>query len=149
MNHSPAVCLRLLTDLSTMQDHHCSLCLFFHDTDGQCKHNNFSWTQKAPSVSSDSSFYTACTSGSTRSDASGSSIDTVKARNPVTGPRRNPSLRRKTSPTEMSLRDLRTKHAEQSLKRTKKSEEQLQHVYEAQILAYLNGPFIDLGSIVE
>lgn len=58
-------------------------------------------------------------------------------------------LRRKVSPTGVSLRELRQKHAYQFSLKAQKSEEELQRVYEAQIVAYLNGQFPSLDGVDE
>ena len=150
--HSPAVCLRLITNLSQTLDHHCSLCLFFHGSDGACDHRQpqqQSQIKRSATPFSDCSFYTARTSDSVASFSSDSSSSTIRAMTPKPMLHRQPSLRRKNSPTEVSLRDLRARHAEQTLLRAKQSEEHLQHVYQSQILAYLEGSFASLDDIEE
>ncbi|KYG49824.1 hypothetical protein M433DRAFT_130905 [Acidomyces richmondensis BFW] len=59
-------------------------------------------------------------------------------------------LRRKTSPTHKSLRELcAEQQSKQSHLRTMQSDEQLRMAYESQILFYLEGQFADIDSIVE
>ncbi|KAK3116188.1 hypothetical protein LTR53_003682 [Teratosphaeriaceae sp. CCFEE 6253] len=101
------------------------------------------------SETSDSSFYTARTSDTFYSASSGSSTSTLTRKVSTRSPGRPPSLRRKISPTELSLRELRTKHSRQCLIRAKQSEEQLQRVYESQILAYLEGSFVGLDRVAD
>ncbi|KAK4498696.1 hypothetical protein PRZ48_009206 [Zasmidium cellare] len=54
-----------------------------------------------------------------------------------------------SSPTECSLRELSEKQASQAVLRQKKSEEELQRVYETQILAYLNADYADLEEAMQ
>ena len=149
MEQSPAVCITLLTDMDSTLETHCSLCLFFHENDSAaCSHHSIkAIAPRAASVLSDSSFYTARSSETTlsaRRYRHPSSI--TSSRSTITS---RPSLRRKMSPTEVSLRDLRAKHEQQSYMRTMQSDEQLQQLYESQIMTYLNRSVVDLGSIVE
>lgn len=53
--------------------------------------------------------------------------------------KRNPPLKRRMSPTETSLRQLWEQQLQQDSLRAKRSEEQLQRVYETQLHAYLEG----------
>lgn len=53
--------------------------------------------------------------------------------------KRSPHLKRRTSPTETSLRQLWEQQLRQDSLRAKRSEEQLQRVYETQLHAYLEG----------
>ena len=63
----------------------------------------------------------------------------------ATPPKAKPVLRRKMSPTDVSLRELRAKQERQLLVRLQRSEEQLQQVYECQILAYLGSALAEKG----
>jgi hypothetical protein len=65
----------------------------------------------------------------------------------ATPPKEKPVLRRKMSPTDVSLRELRAKQENQLLIRQQRSEEQLQQVYECQILAYLESPLAEKGFV--
>lgn len=125
--------LRLITDLNSTLNHHCPLCHFFHGADDtHCPHKPHprprGVSSRAPSShASDSSFYSAHTSSSASSGPS------IKAKiKPVRRPD-SPTLRHKTSPERISLRDLRR----QQLVQTKSSDERLRETYEAQILSYL------------
>jgi len=144
LNHGHPQNLRLMTDVSDMLGHHCSLCVLFESPIGECDH----WPQRqvpqraeTPSAFSDNSFYTARTSDSvystrssrsyrsTSSSSSRSSTSTIRAFiNPSPITTRTPALRKRASPTKESLRDLRAKH----------SEDCLQQVYQAQLDAFLN-----------
>lgn len=160
MDYSPAVCFRLITEVGEILDHHCSLCTFFHDDESQCEHveGEAPNTSRPKSAFSDSSWYTARTSHSTSSllsdssgssGSSGSSTSTIKARVSAQPLRRKPSLRRKTSPTKVSLRELRAQQSRQSLLRAKQSDERLQRVYESQISAYLDGPLGNVDGVTQ
>jgi hypothetical protein len=152
MEPSDAVSLRLITDLNAMLDHHCSLCLYFHDsTTSECSHKapdgGGGETARPQSRFSDLSFYSAHTS---KTSSTASSTKTVKATVSVTAePKRQPFLRRKTSPTEISLRELRALHQRQSVLRAKQSDERLQQLYEEQILEYLSSPDHEFGIVGE
>lgn len=149
MNHSPAVCLRLATDLTAMPDYHCSLCLFFNESSADCSHTPINRLPAKPSSTrSDHSFYTARTSDSAKSTISSISTSTGRAKSSRSSIAQKPSLKRKISPTEVSLRDLRARHAWQTSIRAQQSEEQLQRVYEHQIRAYLESTPPDLNSII-
>ncbi|KAK4614236.1 hypothetical protein CLAFUW4_08770 [Fulvia fulva] len=148
-DYSPAVCLRLITDLAEGQDHHCTLCTFFHGREGHCQHG----PATQPSIRTATPF-TECSFYTARSDTSDSdftlsarsSSSTIKARIQIsTSDLKQHHLKRKTSPTEVSLRDLNLQQ-EHNL-RIQQSEEQLQRVYEEQILSYLNANHGDLGTI--
>ncbi|EME80836.1 uncharacterized protein MYCFIDRAFT_211679 [Pseudocercospora fijiensis CIRAD86] len=151
MEHSPAVCLRLISDNLSEVDHHCSLCLFFHGADKTCRHEPSSPPKilRSETPFSDCSFYTCRTAASSisttslQSDSSGSSTSTIKARIHITTPAvKRQSLRRKQSPTDASLRELN--HSQEILidLRTRQSEERLQAVYERQIMQYLHSDII-------
>lgn len=179
MDHSPAVCHNLLTSLNQVLDHHRSLCVFCYDSNDKSEQSKLEHqTARPPSALSDCSFYTAHTSDSTPSLSSASkgalnfswpsfgrmeprnpatkgfsdpwsSTSTVSAGVPETERKQGPLLKRKTSPTEVSLRELCVHQSQQSLLRAKQSEEQLRRAYELQIRAYLDGKFADLNSIAE
>lgn len=73
---------------------------------------------------------------------------TYRARVKIVIPvQRRRSIRRMSSPTECSLRELSEKQALQMSLRQKQSEEELQRVYETQILAYLNADYADLEEV--
>lgn len=73
---------------------------------------------------------------------------TYRARVKIVIPvQRRRSIRRMSSPTECSLRELSEKQAAQAMLRQKQSEEELQRVYETQILAYLNADYADLEEV--
>lgn len=61
-------------------------------------------------------------------------------------PKTPPALRRKISPTETSLREIR---ANQQRLQTKQSEDQLRQVYERQTMEYLYGDFASLDTLRE
>ena len=147
MGRQAPISLRLITDLNATVDHHCPLCLFLHDTEnGECRHHPYAKEiERSQSRFSDYSFYTARTSDSTsNSDGSNSK---VRAKVVTTPPKKKPSLKHKTSPTKLSLRELRAQQSRQSLMREQQSNERLQSVYEKQILAYLEGPLSEMGRI--
>ena len=95
-----------------------------------------------PSVLSDNSYYTARTSGTTTCRLPSPPDITITTNG-------QPSLRRKTSPTATSLRELRLNHSRLSLIRSKQSEEELQRAYESQIIAYLDGNYASLDRVEE
>lgn len=63
----------------------------------------------------------------------------------------SPRLRRRDSPTELSLRELRCQQQQQQQAslRTQRSEMKLQRAYESQLEEYLNGGFVALDNIRE
>jgi hypothetical protein len=134
--HSPALCLQLITHMSAKIDHHCSLCLFFSENDEPCKHGMGS-SESRPSLISDNSYYTARTTDSAASrHRTVRTIPNIGDEHSIEARR---SLRRKISPTQTSLRELRAKHSRLSFVRAKQSEADLQRAYESQIMAYLDG----------
>lgn len=173
MDPPPTVHLKLIDDLGRMLDHHCSLCLFFHDTQSTCTHHRPGLRRlgrASSSFSDDCSFYTARTSSSDdNSDAESLRLPPVPSRSsrrvrmiplrPTDGDDShrtsslwNVTLRRKTSPTNVSLRELSAQHSSSSSTRrsllsAQDSEEALQRVYESQIRVYLDGGFADLASL--
>lgn len=62
-------------------------------------------------------------------------------------PRAPPTLRRKISPTETSLREIRA--SQQRLQMKQQSEDQLRQVYERQTMEYLYGDFACLDTLME
>lgn len=155
-SHSQAVCWRLVSGNLSEVDHQCSLCLFLTGKDDNCKH--IQATAALPrshtpfsEAYSENSFYTcrsAATTRSTTSISSSSSTSTIKARISISSSvsdLKQHSLRRRQSPTELSLRELNQKQASQVDLRQRQSEEELQQVYERQILQYLNSD-IDLSA---
>lgn len=160
MEHSEVLCLRLITDLAQSLDHHCTLCSFFHESLDNCSHGGspercIERTTTPISDFSGCTFYTAKTSESSSSSSSSmasySSTSTVKPTN-TTPTQSMPNLkrhalRRTSSPTHYSLRDLHRQQAATNL-RQKQSEEALQRVYESQIMEYLNSN-LDLAMIEE
>ena len=141
----PPVSLRLTTDNDTTIEHHCPLCLFLHDsTDCENRHDRHinKDVSRPTSRLSDASCYSERTTdhfaffGSTRG---------LRVRVIATPLKQKPVLRRKMSPTDVSLRELRAKQERQVLIRLQRSEEQLQQVYECQILAYLESPLAEMG----
>ncbi|KAK3073267.1 hypothetical protein LTR53_005317 [Teratosphaeriaceae sp. CCFEE 6253] len=144
--------VQLDTKPNSSLEHHCSLCHFLYASRAACEHlHHLRPDQRRPTASetSDSSFYTARTSDTFYSASSGSSTSTLTRKVSTRSPSRRPSLRRKISPTELSLRELRTRQSRQCLIRAKQSEEQLQRVYESQILAYLEGSFVGLDGVAD
>ncbi|TKA30362.1 hypothetical protein B0A50_02589 [Salinomyces thailandicus] len=105
--------------------------------------DNF-FTERPLSSSSTSSWYTAQAS----SDSSSGNAPSGPRVSPVSE-RRSPTLRRKTSPTEISLRQLHEEQAQSESLRARISEERLQRVYEAQILEYLGASSGQHDSIEE
>ena len=139
MQGVPPVSLRLITDLDAYVDDHCSLCLFFHDStqEGCVHHASNRRLARQSSRLTESSFYTAATSKHRYSTPA-----PMMRGNPTTARSLpQPMLRHKTSPTEVSLRDLRAKHAQQSVIRARQSDERLQQLYESQVDAYLDSPY--------
>ncbi|CAK4032212.1 Hypothetical predicted protein [Lecanosticta acicola] len=206
LDHSPAVCLRLIDDQANAFYHHCSLCAFLHGTGQDCEHQHqkpaeTGLLRTAPppfrtgTPFSKCSFYTAISqdpqddttsshdslpsdddphslddTSSLSSRSSISSLKAVKRRNAsqhtlVLKTRR--SLRRTSSPTDYSLRELHHQQSsdetdsnnasdfeeqssdddDSSSLRQQQSEEKLQAVYEEQILSYLNADYADLEMI--
>lgn len=161
MEHSPAVCLRLIDDFSQSAagDHYCSLCLFFgssgsnnsSSSSSSCDHKPTSLLPRSatPGARSDLTFHTAVSWRSTTSSASSSS-STATLRAPP------PPLRRKSSPTQISLRELEAEHArgttrarELLLLHQQRSEEELRRVYERQMWDYLEGGYASWPEVVE
>lgn len=62
-------------------------------------------------------------------------------------PRAPPTLRRKISPTETSLREIRA--SQQRLQMKQQSEDRLRQVYERQTMEYLYGDFACLDTLME
>lgn len=158
MGYSQAVCHRLVSGNLAEVDHQCSLCLFLTGQADSCDHIARPAAviprEATATPFSECSFYTcrsATSTLSTSSRSSGSSSSTIKARvchaSTSTSDLRQHSLRRRQSPTELSLRELHRRQAQQSDIRERRSEEKLQRVYERQILQYLNSNMdLDLDS---
>lgn len=146
--HSQIVCLRLIDEISQSLNHHCSLCLFLNDdvVPESCVHSNGHDTSNRRPFTpcTEASFHTAVSTPVSESARSTASDETSSPNRTSTTPR----LRRRASPTHISLRDLEAEHA-RALLRAKQSEEQLQRVYESQVLQYLNGAFACLPNIDE
>jgi hypothetical protein len=133
--------LRLITDMDSTIEHHCSLCLYFHDAQNtQCLHRNNATLKASRSPASTSSYYTAETSSSNGEQAVQSAIRAKVWASPAPS---RPTLRHRTPTQGVSLRELRARQSQQSILRAKESEEKLQQAYEAQILAYLQSPLAD------
>ncbi|KAH9807330.1 hypothetical protein Tdes44962_MAKER06366 [Teratosphaeria destructans] len=60
-----------------------------------------------------------------------------------------PSLRRKTSPTATSLRDLWAEQGREHSAKMRLSVERLQQLYESQTMAYLGGDLEDLNRMAK
>lgn len=152
MYHSSPPNLRLITDSDKMLDFDCSDQSPSREADStwELVMHTLQQIPRPSSALSDSSYYTAQTSDSHYSESSSSSVHIITVQMPTSLKQRSPPLRRKMSPTAVSLRELR---AEQSRRdramRAQQSEEQLQRLYECQIQAYLDGQFADLHSIIE
>lgn len=159
--YSPAVCLRLINEHAGSVEYHCTLCTFFHNHEESCGHKQAHSISRSITATpfSDCSFYTAQSDislpeldndiGSLSSRSSSSTIraSVVNYSYPMT---RRRSLRRTSSPTDCSLRDLnKQQQSAQVQLRQQQSEEQLQRVYEMQILAYLNAEHADLDTICD
>jgi len=141
----PPVTLRLTTDNDTTIEHHCPVCLLLHDTtDCDNRHDRHinKDISRPTSRLSDASCYSERT---TDHFAFFGSTKQLRVRVIATLPKEKPVLRRKISPTDVSLRELRAKQEKQILIRLQRSEEQLQQVYECQILAYLESPLAQKG----
>lgn len=144
--------LSLLASLEGSLERHCSLCRIFERDQGGCDH-----TQSEPvlsMVNSESSFYTARTTTSVEVSASTlyrrPAVSRTVSEASFAVPQRGRTLRRRGSPTALSLRDLDSKHMREAARmRRLASEERLQLVYETQTLAYLEGPSVDLHDIME
>ena len=146
MGQGPPVSLRLITANNETIEHYCPLCLFLHDSE-DCEYNdkkslNTSYSRPS-SRQSDTSRYSERTVddfaffGSTRE---------LRVKIVTTPLKAAPALRRRVSPTDVSLRDLSRKQSQQSLIRQQRSEERLQRVYEDQIMAYLESPLAEKRS---
>ena len=153
----PPLPMHLITDMDETIDNYCSPCLFLHDSpDCSNYHNNSNEHLTSSSSETSISRPTSRNSNiSTYSDRTSSNLDffgstkalTAHVRRPViaTSPQRKPALRRKRSPTDVSLRDLNLNDSRTALIRQRRSEERLQRVYEEQILAYLESPLSEMG----
>lgn len=149
----PSALPRLETGASnSLAGDYCSLCAYILGGKGAndvevvrspCDH------RRPHMATSDSSFYTANSARWSSSSSGTSSSSVVRANIRPPTPHRQPPLRRRYSPTEVSLRELSDWQANKSALRAKESEEALQQKYESQILLYLNGGFADIEHVVE
>jgi hypothetical protein len=145
MGQGPTISLRLITDSNKEIDHYCPLCLFLHDPQdcpGQNKRHFGKDFSRPTSRLSDTSRYSERT---TDNFAFFGSTKELRARVIAMPPKEKPVLRRKMSPTDVSLRELNEKQSRQTMLRQRQSEERLQQVYEEQILAYLESPLAEKG----
>lgn len=159
--------LKLRTSPKELEASQCTRCYELHTTEQPCRQRQ-RIPQSPPSVlSSDFSSYTAriCpstsslprsplspSSGSIHSDGGASSTGSspapsIKVRLSRKALPRAPTLRRKVSPTQTSLRDIRA--SQQLQMQTKQSEEQLRELYERQTMEYLFGDFASLDGLQE
>ena len=146
MGRQAPMSLRLITDFNETINQQCTLCLFLHDSEnGVCRHKGQNdETLRPQSRFSDYSFYTAQSTDSCRRQQASHKI---RARVMTAPSKKEPTLRHKTSPPNVSLRELRARHSRQSLMREKQSEERLQRLYEDQILEYLESPLSEMVRI--
>lgn len=151
---------RLRTSATELEGTQCSRCHELH-TVGQACGQSQKTPETPPGVSS-TTFYTAYSypsiSSLPRSPAgfnsgfsspTGSSASLLKlqsSKNPLSSAP-PPTLRRKISPTETSLREIRAK--QQRLLQMKHSEDQLRQLYERQTMEYLYGDFASLDGLRE
>ena len=145
MGQGPTISLRLITDYNKQIDHYCPLCLFLHDLEecpGQNKRHLVKDVSRPTSRLSDTSHYSERTIDNF---ALFGSTKELRARVIATPLKEKPILRRKMSPTDVSLRELNAKQSRQTTLRQRQSEERLQQVYEDQILAYLESPLAEKG----
>ncbi|KAK5124360.1 hypothetical protein LTR85_001577 [Meristemomyces frigidus] len=152
MHRPSATTLRLVTNSDEMLRQHASLRPPSQQADSGWNHipRAVQQTPRPLSALSDSSWYTAQTSDNESSLSSRSSVSSIRVQISVPTIRLSPTLKRKTSPTELSLRELRAEQSRRDrMLQAKRSEEQLQRVYESQIQAYLDGQHADLHSIAE
>ncbi len=154
--------LRLVTntDPDIVADTHCSLCLFQEFNEIPCYHERSKPLPKLPSSAISSPISPSGHSRFfSRTSLAASDCDSATELSPTTdvpdsdvdqestpSPRR--SLRRKASPKDVTLRELKERHSQQSSLRSMKSDEELQRVYESQILAYLDGPWAELDAFI-
>jgi hypothetical protein len=145
MGQGPTISLRLITDHNKEIDHSCPLCLFLHDPEECPGQNNRRFVRdisRPTSHRSDTSRYSERT---VDNFAFFGSTKGLRARVITAPPKEKPILRRKMSPTDVSLRELNQKQSSQTSLRQRQSEERLQQVYEEQILAYLESPLAEKG----
>ena len=170
MEHIPAIHPHRIR-LRTSWVKQCNNCPETQTTDQPCaqKQRKTSRNRPLPAVpllavpTSDFSAYTARICPSTTSlpkspssftstdsdnDSGNSFNPAIKVRVSKNALERAPALRRKISPTEMSLREIRTSQ-QQLLLRAKSSEDQLRQLYERQTMEYLHGDFASLDMLAE
>lgn len=158
--------LKLRTSPKELEASQCTRCYELHTTEQPCRQRQRIPRSPASVPSSDFSSYTAriCpstsslpksplspSSGSIHSDgaslsSTGSSpAPSIKVRLSRKALPRAPALRRKISPTQTSLRDIRA--SQQLQMQTKQSEDQLRELYERQTMEYLVGDFASLDGL--
>jgi len=116
-------------------ENYCSLCLYFSpDSKGNCQHLPPRTVPSRPPQPSDQ------TAKGVDSRNLTANLHAIKARIIDIQPKPPPQLRHKQPAKQSSLRKLRQEQLAQSIVRAKRSEEQLQQAYEAQILEYLQDP---------
>ena len=150
----PSPILRVVTDFDVVHKTlgcHCIPCLHSRGMESlQVRRMQPRLQPRTPaSAISDASYYSACTSITPTAVSPASSPDDIKTEDSPLRMLRSPPLRRKQSPTEVSLRELCATQKQEASLRAKQSEEQLRRVYESQIRSYLESPFGYLGSIIE
>lgn len=151
---------RLRTSATELEGAPCSRCYELHTISQSCGH--IQKTPETPPGASSTTFYTAysypsissllqspASSNDGSSSPTGSSASSLKLQSsknslPSAPP---PILRRKVSPTETSLREIRAK--QQRLLQMKHSEDQLRQLYERQTMEYLYGDFASLDGLRE
>lgn len=156
--------LKLRTSPNDLDNSACTQCLEVHPPGSFCAQRQRVPLSPSAVPSSDFSSYTACISPSTSSlckspssispadsDSSSSSslsspAPSIKVRASRNTLPRAPTLRRKISPTQTSLRDIR---ATQQRMQVKHSEDQLRRLYERQTMEYLHGDFACLDGLRE
>jgi hypothetical protein len=157
--------LRLRTSPTELDGAQCTRCHELVTIDHSCERNQRTPdTPGAPSLSfsaytshtypslsslprSPESSPRARSGGSTSpTSSSASSLKLQSSKNSLPSAPQPPTLRRKISPTETSLREIR---ANQRLLQMKQSEDQLRQLYERQTMEYLYGDFASLDGLRE
>ena len=133
----------LIAYLDNALGHHCPLCFFLEFESSQCPHKQTPKSVDPPiSAISDLQSYASATSDTT--PANGTNTIKEKASD-ISSEGSARSLKRKSSPTGTTLRELRTKHSRQSLLRAQKSDDRLRQKYESQMQRYLESPLSDFS----
>lgn len=123
------------TEMRARIENYCSLCLYFSpDPKGHCQHLPPRTVPSRPPPASDQ------TAKDADSRKLPDNVQAIKARIIAIQPKPRPQLRHKQPAKQSSLRKLRQEQLAQSIVRAKRSEEQLQEAYDAQILEYLQDP---------